>query len=408
MDGRFDVIIVGGGIVGLATARELGLSLPRMRVALLEKEPDLARHQTAHNSGVIHSGIYYRPGSLKAATCVEGAAAMVAFCRQEEIAHRICGKVVVAVEPGEIPALEELHRRGAANGVPDLSLIGPEELRQIEPCASGVRALRVPGTAVTDFAVVARRFADHATASGARIQTGACVTGLARDGQEIVVETTAGVFAARHLVNCAGLHSDRIARLAGARPDVRIVPFRGEYYEIASQRRHLVRALIYPVPRPELPFLGVHFTRRVGGEVEAGPNAVWALAREGYHRTDISLRDILDSMSFSGFWGLIGRHWRYGLGEMHRSLSRGAFLRALQRLLPELRAEDLRPGGSGVRAQAVDRSGGLVDDFHFVRTEGMTHVLNVPSPAATASIAIARRIVEMMPEVAPGRPARIE
>jgi L-2-hydroxyglutarate oxidase len=292
--------------------------------------------------------------------------------------------------------------------VPDLSLIGSEALREIEPFASGVRALRVPGTAITDFAVVARRFAEQAAASGAQIRTGARVTGLVRDGQEIVVETTAGAFAARHLVNCAGLHSDRIARLAGARPDVRIVPFRGEYYEIAPQRRHVVKALIYPVPRPELPFLGVHFTRRIGGEVEAGPNAVWALAREGYRHTDVSLRDLLDSMSFSGFWGLAARHWRYGLGEMHRSLSRVAFLRALQRLVPDLRDVDLRPGGAGVRAQAVDRSGGLVDDFHFVRTERMTHVLNVPSPAATASIAIARRIVEMIPEVATARPARLE
>ncbi|HEY3174425.1 MAG TPA: L-2-hydroxyglutarate oxidase [Candidatus Polarisedimenticolia bacterium] len=403
MDGRFDLVIVGAGIIGLATARETLRRSPRARLLVIEKEPEIARHQTGHNSGVVHSGIYYRSGSLKATTCVEGAAEMLAFCRQEGIPCEPCGKVVVAADRAEVPALDELHRGGVANGVPGLSLIGPERLREIEPAARGVRALHVPGTAVTDYRRVALRLAERAGAAGARILTAARVTGFARSSPDIVVETTAGAYATRHVINCAGLHADRVAALAGARPGVRIVPFRGEYHEIAAERRHLVRALIYPVPRPELPFLGVHLSRTINGEVEAGPNALWALAREGYRRSDANLRDIIGTLSYPGFWMLASKHWRYGVGELYRSKSRRAFLRALQRLVPDLRAEDLRLGGSGVRAQAVDRTGALVDDFTFEASERMIHVLNVPSPAATASLAIARRIVDML-----GLPARGE
>ena len=396
MDGdRFDVVIIGGGIVGLAVAMAFTERFPRLRLAVLEKEDRVAAHQSGHNSGVIHSGLYYRPGSVKAKLCVEGAAAMVEFCREHGIRCEKCGKVVVATGEEEIPALEELYRRGSANGVANLALIGPERLREIEPASRGLRALHVPGAGITDYAAVTRRYAEIVRSRGGEVRVGTRVTGFRTQGAERVLETTAGAVSARYIINCAGLYSDRLAGLAGARLESMIVPFRGEYYELAAERQHLVKGLIYPVPDPRFPFLGVHFTRRIGGGVEAGPNAVLALRREGYRKTDLHLAEALGMLAFPGFWRMVGRYWRTGLGEFYRSLNRRAFLLDLQRLVPELRLEDLRRGGAGVRAQAVDRNGRLVDDFHFVRTEGMIHVQNVPSPAATASIPIGRAIVAM-------------
>jgi L-2-hydroxyglutarate oxidase len=394
-DSRYNAIIVGGGIVGLAVALEITRRFPRVRLLLLEKEDGVGRHQSGHNSGVIHSGVYYKPGSLKAKLCVTGAAAMVEFCREHGIPHQVCGKVIVATHEEEFPRLEELRRRGEANGLTGLRSIGPEELRQIEPHASGLRALVVPSTGITDYAAVCDKYAELIIGGGGTILTSHAVIGLRRSTDEIVVETNRGAFSSRALINCAGLFSDRISRLAGDDPQVMIVPFRGEYYDLIPERSSLVRALIYPVPDPRFPFLGVHFTRRVNGSVDAGPNAVLAFRREGYRRTDFNLRDLASALAFPGFWRMGAKNWRSGLDEFHRSFSKTAFVRALQRLVPQVQNADLVPGGSGVRAQAVTREGALVDDFKFVPSGRMLHVLNVPSPAATASLVIGRAIVDM-------------
>jgi len=392
-DSRCDVLIVGGGIVGLAVALEITRRFPRLRLLLVEKEDRVGRHQSGHNSGVIHSGVYYKPGSLKAKLCVAGAAAMVEFCREHGIPHQVCGKVIVATHEDEFPRLEELRRRGEANGLTGLRSIGPEQLHEIEAHASGLRALVVPSTGITDYAAVCDKYAEIVSAQGGTILTSTAVIGLKRQTDEIVAETNRGAFSARFLINCAGLFSDRIARMAGDDPQVIIVPFRGEYYDLIPARSSLVRGLIYPVPDPRFPFLGVHFTRRVSGSVDAGPNAVLAFRREGYRRSDFSLRDLASSLAFPGFWRMAAKHWRSGIDEFHRSFSKTAFVRALQRLVPEVREEDLVPGGSGVRAQALTRDGALVDDFQFVSSGKMLHVLNVPSPAATASLVIGRAIV---------------
>ena len=394
-DSRYNAIIVGGGIVGLAVALEITRRFPRVRLLLLEKEDGVGRHQSGHNSGVIHSGVYYKPGSLKAKLCVTGAAAMVEFCREHGIPHQVCGKVIVATHEEEFPRLDELRRRGEANGLTGLRSIGPEELRQIEPHASGLRALVVPSTGITDYAAVCDKYAELIIGGGGTILTSHAVIGLRRSTDEIVVETNRGAFSSRALINCAGLFSDRISRMAGDDPQVMIVPFRGEYYDLIPERSSLVRALIYPVPDPRFPFLGVHFTRRVNGSVDAGPNAVLAFRREGYRRTDFNLRDLASALAFPGFWRMGAKNWRSGLDEFHRSFSKTAFVRALQRLVPQVQNADLVPGGSGVRAQAVTREGALVDDFKFVPSGRMLHVLNVPSPAATASLVIGRAIVDM-------------
>ena len=396
----WDVIVVGGGILGLSTAMEITRRHSRKRVLVLEKEAGVGRHQSLHNSGVIHSGLYYRPGSLKAKTCVEGAAAMVRFAQEHGIDHEICGKVVVATTEAEIPRLEELRRRGEANGIENIAVLGPEELREIEPHTRGVKALRVPSTGIIDYNAVVRAYARLIEAGGQRIQTSAQVTGIAVAGGEKRVETTAGDFAGKLIVNCAGLYADRIAKLAGGAPPMKIVPFRGEYYELTPGRRSLVKSLIYPVPDPAFPFLGVHFTRRVNGSVEAGPNAVLAYMREGYTKTGISPYDLFESLTYPGFLKLARKYWKVGLGEMVRSVSKSAFTRALQKLMPEIRESDLVPAGAGVRAQAVDRNGGLLDDFSIIRTEGAVHVCNAPSPGATASLMIGRAIVDMAEEMA--------
>ena len=391
---RYNVIVIGGGAVGLGVALEITRRFPRQRLLVLEKEDHVACHQSGHNSGVIHSGVYYKPGSLKARLCVAGAAAMVEFCREHGIPHQVCGKVIVATEQEEIPRLEQLRQRGEANGLRGLRVIGREELREIEPHASGVKALVVPSTGVTDYALVCAKYAELIAAKG-EVLTSAPATGIKRSASEIVVETPRGAFASDALINCAGLYSDRISRMAGDDPGVMIVPFRGEYYDLLPARSSLVHALIYPVPDPRFPFLGVHFTRRITGKVDAGPNAVLALAREGYRNTDINMRDMISSLAFAGFWRMARQHWRNGLGEWHRSLSKAAFVRALQRLLPEISMNDLTPGGSGVRAQALKPDGSLVDDFQFVPSGKILHVLNVPSPAATASLMIGKAIVDM-------------
>jgi len=393
-DSRYNVIIIGGGVVGLGVALEITRRFPHLRLLLLEKEAGVARHQSGHNSGVIHSGVYYKPGSMKARLCVAGAAAMVDFCREQGIPHEVCGKVIVATHADELPRLEELRMRGEANGLAGLRLIGPEELREIEPHSAGVQALVVPSIGITNYAAVCEKYAELISARGGTILTSATATGIKRFSDEIVVETPRGAFSTVALINCAGLFSDRISRMAGDRPGVMIVPFRGEYYDLVPERASLVRALIYPVPDPRFPFLGVHFTRRITGKVDAGPNAVLALAREGYRHRDINLRDLGSSLAFPGFWRMARQHWRNGLDEWHRSLSKPAFVRALRRLLPEVGERDLVPGGSGVRAQALKPDGALVDDFQFVPSGKVLHVLNVPSPAATASLMIGKAIVD--------------
>lgn len=393
-ESRYDVLIIGGGVVGLGVALEITRRFPRKKLLVIEKEDRVARHQSGHNSGVIHSGVYYKPGSLKARLCVSGAAAMIEFCREHDIPHTVCGKVIVATQPEELPRLEELRRRGEANGLAGLRSIGPEELREIEPHAKGLQAMWVPQTGTTDYALVCEKYAELIANGGGEVLTGARAMAIRRSATEIAVETSKGAFVTAAVINCAGLHSDRISRMAGDDPGIMIVPFRGEYYDLKPERASLVRALIYPVPDPQFPFLGVHFTRRITGKVDAGPNAILALAREGYRHSNINLRDLAGSLTYGGFWRMAGRHWRNGMGEWRRSLSKAAFVRALQRLLPEIRESDLVPGGSGVRAQALKPDGALVDDFQFVPSGKILHVLNVPSPAATASLMIGKTIVD--------------
>jgi L-2-hydroxyglutarate oxidase LhgO len=397
MDSSFDVVVIGGGIVGLATALQIIRKQKGIRIAVLEKEPEIARHQTGHNSGVIHSGLYYKPGSLKAKNCVAGAAAMVEFCREHGIPYEICGKVVVATDKSELPGLQELLRRGTANGVPGIVSIGPERLRELEPHCTGIEALHVPGTGIVNYALVAKKYAELIEAGGGQIFTNCAVQGIVQSSNETVLETSRGSFkAARKVINCAGLHSDRIMRLAAEDNGLKIVPFRGEYYEIVPRRRSLVKSLIYPVADPRFPFLGVHFTRRISGGIEAGPNAVLALKREGYKKTDINLKDAVETALFPGFWRMAAKYWKSGFGEYYRSLNKGAFTRALQKLVPEIQASDLEPAGSGVRAQALDKMGKLLDDFAILQSKQFIHVCNVPSPAATASLIIGKQIADLL------------
>ncbi len=397
-DHSADLLIIGGGIVGLATALNAATRFPGTHVIVLEKEAQVAAHQTGHNSGVIHSGIYYRTGSLKAKNCVAGAASMKRFCGEQGITYEECGKLVVATSAEEVPRLEQLHQRGIANGVPGLRMLDRDEFREVEPHCDGVKALQVPSTGIVDYVAVAQKYAELIKRSGGEIVCKAEVTGFRRDGQENVVESTASAFRAAYVINCAGLYSDHIAKLAGAEIDLQIIPFRGEYYEIRPERRYLVKNLIYPVPDPRFPFLGVHFTRRVNGSVEAGPNALLALRREGYSGTSADLSEATEILLYDGFWKMARKYWRMGAAEQYRSLVKSAFTNALRKMIPELAEDDLAAGGSGVRAQAVDRQGNLLDDFYFVRAPGMIHVCNVPSPAATASLEIGREVVDIMAE----------
>jgi L-2-hydroxyglutarate oxidase len=392
----YDIAVIGGGIVGMSFAMQAAEAFPRARLIVLEKEDGLARHQTGHNSGVIHSGVYYKAGSLKARLCVAGAREMVEFCAQHGIPHEVCGKLIVATSAAEAARLDDLLARGEANGLTGLRLVEGAAMREIEPHVGGVRALKVPATGITDYALVTEKYAEIAMARGVEVKTGAGVVGFGHMASEVVVKTRVGEFAVRYVVNCAGLYSDRVAQLAGHDPGMMLVPFRGEYYDLAPARGHLVRALIYPVPDPAYPFLGVHFTRRIHGNVDAGPNAVLAGRREGYRRTDFDLGETMEVIEYAGFRAMARRHWKNGLGEMRRSWSKREFVRSCQLLVPEVQMEDMTAGGSGVRAQAVEHDGTLVDDFRFVARERFLHVLNVPSPAATASLPIGREILEMV------------
>ena len=394
MDSRkYDVSIIGGGIIGLATAYQLTRQHPRCRVAVVEKEDALAVHQTGHNSGVIHSGIYYRPGSQKAQFCVGGVNSLIEFCDENGIEYERCGKVIVATDESELGRLEDLYQRGTANGVQGLEMIGPEVLKEIEPHAAGIRALHAPGTGIIDYTVVANAYADKVRNNGGAVLTGSEVLNITRSQGDLYLSTTQGSIGSKYLINCAGLYADKVARMMGVTPDVRIIPFRGEYYTIRPERSHLVKTLIYPVPNPRFPFLGVHFTRGIHGDVEAGPNAVLAFAREGYRKRDFRFSETMDTLAYPGFWAMSMKHWKTGLGETHRSLSKRVFLKDLQRLLPEVRDDDLAPGGSGVRAQAVARDGRMLDDFSIWESEGAIHVLNAPSPGATSSLSIGSYIV---------------
>jgi L-2-hydroxyglutarate oxidase len=390
----FDFAVIGGGIVGLATARALRERYPAARLLVLEKEGTWAAHQTGHNSGVLHSGIYYKPGSLKARLARTGGAAMVAYCREKGIAYEVCGKVIVAVEECEIPLLDRLHQRGMDNGIP-VERIGPERLRELEPYARGLAALHVPGAGIVDYGEVARTLAYDLAQGGAMMHTGVRVTRLRPETGRVVLETAAGeTLGARFVINCAGLHSDRVARLGGVLPGLRIVPFRGEYYELTPERRALVRNLIYPVPDPAFPFLGVHFTRMIDGTVHAGPNAVLGLKREAYRKTDFDARDAAEVLTYPAFWRLAARHFGAGAEEVWRSLSKAAFVRSLRRLIPEVTARDVVPAHAGVRAQALMQDGTLADDFVLLPGPRAIHVCNAPSPAATASLEIGRLITD--------------
>lgn len=385
-------LIIGGGLVGMGTALKLARRLPDARITLLEKEPGVGRHQSTHNSGVLHCGLYYKPGSLKARLAVSGVAEMTAFCREHSIPHDVCGKLVVAVDDTEVARLKDLLERGTKNGLQGLRWLGPEQMREIEPHVGGVAALHVPQEGIVDYAKVCATMQRLITAAGHRVVTSARVTALRADGAGWVAETTAGDFKGDFIVNCAGLHCDRVSELAGERRDVRIVPFRGEYYQLRKDREFLVRHLIYPVPDPQFPFLGVHYTRMVHGGVEAGPNAVLAFAREGYTKTDLRVADLWDALTFGGLWNFLGRHKRMSWEEIKRSFSKRLFCESLQRLVPEIRESDLAPGGAGVRAQAMSPDGTLVQDFHLLPRRNALHVLNAPSPGATASLAIGEEI----------------
>jgi len=385
-------MIVGGGIVGLATACKLGRRLPGVQITVLEKEDSVGRHQSSHNSGVLHCGLYYKPGSTKARLAVSGIQEMIAFCREHHIPHEVCGKLVVAVEQAELARLYALHERGKENGLQGLKLLKPEQMREIEPHVGGVAALHVPQEGIADYPKVCAVLQQKIAAHGGRVVARARVTTLRPSAAGWIAGTTAGDFEGEFLVNCAGLHCDRISELAGEKRAVRIVPFRGEYYKIKPERQFLVRNLIYPVPDPQFPFLGVHFTRLIHGGIEAGPNAVLAFCREGYRKTDVNLRDLYDALSFVGLRRFLAHHKRMCWEELKRSFSKRLFCESLQRLVPEIREEDLETGGAGVRAQAMSPDGELVQDFCFVRRRGALHVLNAPSPAATASLAIGEEI----------------
>ena len=389
---QYDIVIIGGGILGLSTAMQLLERSPQWRVAVVEKEEELATHQTGHNSGVMHSGIYYRPGSRKAQFCVAGLNNMIKFCEENEIEFQQCGKVIVALHESELGRLQDLYERGTANGVRDLEIVGPERLKEIEPHTAGVRALWAPHTGILDFTKVAAAFANKFQQAGGDIFTGAAVKKITRSTGSVALETTKGTLQAKYLINCAGLYADKVASMTGENIGVRIIPFRGEYYTLRQESHHLVSGLIYPVPDPQFPFLGVHFTRNIKGHVEAGPNAVMALRREGYRKRDFSLGDSLGNLAYPGFWKMALKYWKIGMGEVYRSYSRRVFLRDLQRLLPEIQNSDLASGGSGVRAQAVAKDGSLLDDFSIIQSGDAIHVLNAPSPGATSSLAIGEHI----------------
>ncbi|MEI6949315.1 L-2-hydroxyglutarate oxidase [Paraflavisolibacter sp. H34] len=393
---QYDILIIGGGIVGLATAYRLVEANPRLKIALLEKETALARHQTGNNSGVIHSGIYYKPGSLKARNCIRGYHQLIDFCDRNDIPYDLCGKVIVATDKNELPALENVYQRGLQNGLEGIRKISAQEIREIEPYCTGIEGIFVPQTGIIDYTRVALKYGERFQAAGGTIFTGQKVQDIrsTTSGSEVITQDTA--YSAKLVVNCAGLYSDKIAAINLKKVDVRIIPFRGEYYELKKEKHYLVKNLIYPVPDPAFPFLGVHYTRMIGGGVEAGPNAVFAFKREGYRRTDIDMGELAESLAWPGFRKVAAKYWRTGLGEYYRSFSKAAFTRALQKLIPDIRESDLVPGGAGVRAQACDRTGGLVDDFMILENRHSINVCNAPSPAATSSLSIGQTVSEMV------------
>jgi len=393
----FDIAVVGGGIVGLASAYKIALAHPGISIAVLEKEETVAAHQTGRNSGVIHSGLYYQPGSAKAGTCAKGRKELIAFARRNKIPYDICGKIVVATSEKERPILEQILQNGLENGIEGLEEIGPEQIKEIEPACEGVAAIHVPSAGIIDFSAVAEKLADLVVKKNRRnrVLTSHKVTGFERHDFYTRVRTDQGEIAAKYVINCAGLHCDRVAKMDNVEPEMKIVPFRGDYYELTEEANSMIKGLIYPVPDPALPFLGVHFTRMIAGGVECGPNAVFSFKREGYGKTDFSLADTVDALSYPGLWRMFFKYWKTGFGEYARAFSKKLFLRQLQRLVPSLEAGDIRPCRAGVRAQALERSGRLIDDFRIERQANSIHVLNAPSPAATASLAIGEHVNEL-------------
>ncbi|AXF57473.1 L-2-hydroxyglutarate oxidase [Salicibibacter kimchii] len=391
----YDYIMIGGGIVGLAATKALHDQQPNAKILLLEKEKEVAAHQTGHNSGVIHSGIYYKPGSLKANFATAGNRSMKDFCRDHDIHFETCGKAIVATEEEELPVMEHLYKRGHQNGLA-VEKLNREELAQAEPHVRGLAALRIPSAGIVDFKTVTNRLAALAEERGAQVQLGAEVTNISEKETHVSVETSKGSFTGKYIINCAGLHSDRVARLGGYHTDMKIVPFRGEYYQLRPDKRSLVNHLVYPVPNPDFPFLGVHFTRMSNGEVEAGPNAVPGLNREGYRKKDINLRDTVEVLTYEGFWRIARQYAKTGIEEMTRSMSKGKFVKGLQKLIPDVQAEDLVPAPAGVRAQALSNDGKLIDDFMFIKGKRSLHVCNAPSPAATASLEIGKIIARQL------------
>ncbi len=391
---NYDIVIVGAGIIGLSTSLNIVEQNPSLKVLIIEKEAAVAQHQSGHNSGVIHSGIYYRPGSLKAKNCIEGYNLLVEFCKTWDIPYEICGKVIVATSQEELGMLDTLYKRGVENGLKGIEKISRDQIKEREPNAEGLMGLLVPQTGIVDFKSIAGKYAEISTEHGVDLRFNHLVEDLIQKPNGVEVVTSEGTFATKCLINCAGLHSDRIALKINPKLPLRIIPFRGEYYLVKDEKRNLVKSLIYPVPNPEFPFLGVHFTRMVNGNVEAGPNAVLAFKREGYQKKDISIFDTYDAFSWRGFQRVALKYWKEGLGEFYRSYRKKAFVSALQQLVPNIQERDLVPGGSGIRAQACNREGKLLDDFYFYETNNMVHVLNAPSPAATSSLAIGKAISE--------------
>ncbi|MGZ3517467.1 MAG: L-2-hydroxyglutarate oxidase [Vulcanimicrobiaceae bacterium] len=390
----YDIAIVGGGIVGLATGRELLRRHPHLRLVNLEKEGQISKHQTGHNSGVIHSGIYYQPGSLKAKLCTEGRRALWAYCEAKGIEYKQVGKLILATEESELPRLENLMQRGIANGIEGIEVIDAKGIAEREPYARGIKAIYSPVTGIVDYGLVSRHYADDIREMGGEIQTNREVLGIERKGGLTRVKTNAGDIEARYVITCGGLMSDRLAKMTGGKGDPKIVPFRGDYLILKPEKRYLVKGNIYPVPDPEFPFLGVHFTPRMNGDIWLGPNAVLAFAREGYNFTTIKLGDLFESLTYPGFIKLASKYMSVGMGEMYRDVVRSAYVKALQRYIPELKVEDTLPGPAGVRAQAMNADGSMVDDFVFEGSEGVVHVRNAPSPAATSSLAIGAYIAD--------------
>ncbi|MBL1219824.1 L-2-hydroxyglutarate oxidase [Chryseobacterium sp. L7] len=389
---NYDIIIVGAGLVGLATAYQAKLKNPGFRILVLEKEKDVALHQSGHNSGVIHSGIYYKPGSLKAKNCIEGYNTVINFAEKYGIKYDLCGKIIVATSQEELPLLDNIYKRGVENGLQNLQYLSRDEFREIEPHCEGIRAIKVPQTGIIDYPGIARKIKELFEELGGEVKFNTEVKGITSISSEIIVKTNTSEFKTKKLVSCAGLHSDKITKMTNSENDVVIIPFRGEYYKIKDEKKYLVKHLIYPVPDPSFPFLGVHFTRMIDGNIEAGPNAVLAFKKEGYSFFDFNFEETMQTLMWPGFRKIVKKYGKTGMGEMHRSLSKSAFTRALQKLMPEIQENDLVPGGSGVRAQACDRNGGLIDDFDIVKNGNIIHVRNAPSPAATSCLAIGNKI----------------